>query len=230
MYRLGGYRFVDDDPLRSWLGEDEIRSFAPWLSWIEYEPDQFLFKQGSPILGGYLLQHGAVQLIKYTVQGPRLLIRCLKDKDWVCTGFLGGERWHPFSARAMVSSHVRFIVREALMDMLDRFPKLVTGIQKRAETDLRALEEKLALYSRGSAPSKVAALLLEFAQAYGIAHPKGLRITVPVRGAAMSELIAVNPATFSKCLMDFERRGWVMHSGSQVWVCQESELRRVVEG
>jgi CRP-like cAMP-binding protein len=109
-----------------------------------------------------------------------------------------------------LSVHVR--VGPLLLQMLSR---------RLRESDRKRIE-----YGTVDAPGRVAAQLLQLADRYGEASPRGTRITLPLSQQELAAWLGLSREAVSKALREFRSQGWIRTQRRAITISSEDGLRR----
>lgn len=115
-------------PIFSQLTSRELRKLGAIVHRREYAANEFIFSQGDPGLGMYVVEDGQVEIILTEPDGNRKDLVILKSGDFF--GELSLLDESPRSASAVAKGYCRIIgfFRPDLIDLLNRTPKSGTKI------------------------------------------------------------------------------------------------------
>ena len=124
---------------------------------------QFLFHEGDPAEGLFLLGDGCLKLVRFTPQGREMLVHLVRPGQTFAEAALFGPGTYPASAVAVDPCQVWLWPRSRLLDLLRESPELGLGLvvslsvwTRRLVGQLelltqRRVEERLAIYLLGRA-------------------------------------------------------------------------------
>ena len=120
--------FLSRVPIFSQLTARELRKLAAIVHRREYTASEYVFSQGDPGLGMYVVQDGQVEIIFTDPAGVKKNLAVLRPGDFF--GELSLLDESPRSASAIAKGHSRIIgfFRPDLIDLLNRSPKSGTKI------------------------------------------------------------------------------------------------------
>ncbi len=115
-------------PIFSQLTDKELRRLRAIVHQREYAADEYIFSQGDPGLGMYVVEEGEVDIRMIEPDGEEKLLAVLKPGDFF--GELSLLDESPRSASAVAKNYSRIIgfFRPDLIDLLNRSPKSGTKI------------------------------------------------------------------------------------------------------
>lgn len=133
-------------------------------------------------------------------------------------GFVG-ELFQPFAHHdvvALTQSRVCVFARSEMEDALRRYPALAQALLRRSQADLYESRKLLALSGRRGATEKVAALVLELAQAasQSSCHPAP-EFELPLTRGELAALLGLTIETVSRSLTAIEEEGLIQRKGAR---------------
>ncbi len=138
-------------PIFSQLAPKEILKVSSIIHHRNYRAGEYVFAQGDPGLGMYVIISGEIRIIYSDGTGGVKELACLKDGDFFGELSLLDESPRSASAVAETESKVMGFFRPDLLDLLSRSPKAGTKILfKLGEiigTRLRLTDEQLGKLS-----------------------------------------------------------------------------------
>ena len=115
-------------PIFSKLTERELRRVGSIVHRREYAADEFIFSQGDPGLGMYVVEEGQVDILLTEPDGSQRQLAVLNPGDFFGELSLLDESPRSASAVAKTNSKIIGFFRPDLVDLLNRSPKSGTKI------------------------------------------------------------------------------------------------------
>ncbi len=115
-------------PIFSQLTQKELRRLGAIVHKREYAAEEYIFRQGDPGLGMYVVQDGQVEIVMTDADGQQKNLAVLKAGDFFGELSLLDESPRSASALAKGYSHIIGFFRPDLIDLLNRSPKSGTKI------------------------------------------------------------------------------------------------------
>jgi CRP/FNR family transcriptional regulator len=133
-------------------------------------------------------------------------------------GFVG-ELFQPFAHHdvvALTESRLCVFARSEMEDALRRHPALAQALLRRSQEDLHESRKLMALSTRRGASEKVAALLVELAQAasQSSCHP-AVSFDLPLTRGEIAALLGLTIETVSRSLTALEDDGLIRRKGAR---------------
>jgi CRP/FNR family transcriptional regulator len=146
------------------LSPDQRASLAAAAIPRTFGPGEFLFHEGEPCQGLYVLTSGAVKIIKTTPSGRQILLGIEAAPSTVAEVpvFDGGA--YPATVQAIEETQVLLILKRDFTELCHRSPGLALKFLEVFGRRLRQLVGLVELVTFGSVRQRLARMLLEFAE------------------------------------------------------------------
>lgn len=186
----------------------------------------YLFREGDPIRGIYLLKSGKVQIGKVTPEGRELTLKlCGRDQMVGEITMFSGPSKYRLDAKAVEDTECFKITIEDLEEALQRDQNLAvafmrwTGIdQQKTQTKFRDLllhGKKGALYST----------LIRLSNSYGEAHPDGVLIDVVLTNQELANFCGMTREVVNRMLSDLKKDGIISMKDGKIIIHQIPRLK-----
>lgn len=195
----------------------------------KYLKGSYLFREGDPISGIYLLKSGKVQIGKVTPEGRELILKLCGEGQMVgeITVFSGPSKYR-LDAKAAEDTECFKITIEDLEDALRLDQNLAiafmrwTGIdQQKTQTKFRDLllhGKKGALYST----------LIRLSNSYGETHPDGILIDVVLTNQELANFCGMTREVVNRMLSDLKRDGIISMKDGKIIIHQIPRLKDAI--
>lgn len=120
-------RILRKIPLFSTLTPREIRRVALAVYERKYQGGEYLFKEGNPGTGMFIIREGSIAIERVSENGEMMHLASLKSGDFVGELSLLSDDPRSASARCTKKTTVVVLVREDLFDFIDR--DLAVGVK-----------------------------------------------------------------------------------------------------
>ncbi|MGD8779805.1 MAG: cyclic nucleotide-binding domain-containing protein [Ignavibacteria bacterium] len=130
-----------------------LKLFLTTLHHREYQANEYVFHQGDPGIGLYIIMEGEILISSKTEHGYEHRFAILKEGDFFGELALLDNEVRSASAVALKNSKLYVVFRPDLDEFIDKYPKqgveILRGISQIITTRLRRLnEDYVALYNR----------------------------------------------------------------------------------
>jgi len=117
----------------------DLESIAGFTISKTLEKNDYLFHEGDPAQGFYIVQRGAVNVHRVTAAGKEQVIYIFRAGDSFAEVALASSVGYPADARAQESSSVLLVQKQGILDLLKRRPELALRMLGSMSSHLRVL-------------------------------------------------------------------------------------------
>jgi CRP/FNR family transcriptional regulator len=190
------------------LTEPELERFNRAKVGRAYGVGEFIYHEGDPSTGIYCLESGLVAFRKYDVEGNATLMKFANPGHTLgYRSFLEGGN-HITSAEAVKPSHVCFIEKAVVRDLLDYNPALGYQFLHRVAKDLGRATERFHQGNTLSVRDRFIHLLLILKGKYASAGQNGeITIDLPLSRQDLAALVGTRPETLARTIRQMEDEG-----------------------
>ncbi|MFO1460000.1 MAG: Crp/Fnr family transcriptional regulator [Verrucomicrobiota bacterium] len=125
------------------LGTTDLQSVAGLVAIRTVPKDSYLFHEGDPSVGFYLVQKGAINVHRVNAAGKEQVIHVFRPGETFAEAALATTHGYPADARAVESSQVLLIDKTGFMDLLRRQPEIGMRLLASMSLHLRVLVTQL---------------------------------------------------------------------------------------
>jgi CRP/FNR family transcriptional regulator len=123
----------------SGLPRNDLESIASFTVQRRLGKGDYLFREGAPAEGFYIVQSGAINLHRVSALGKEQVICIFYPAQSFAEAALASETGYPANARAIESSNVLLIPKRDFLDLLRKRPELALRMLGMLSQHLRAL-------------------------------------------------------------------------------------------
>lgn len=187
---------------------------------------EYLFHEGDPAIGFYVVQRGAVNVHRVSAAGKEQIIHVFRTGDSFAEVALASERGYPADARVLEPSVVLLVQKDGILALLRRQPELALRMLGSMSSHLRVLVGQLEDLTLRDVETRLANWLMKrCAQPTG-AEPVRIELTMTKRVLA-AELGTVSE-TFSRTLAKFREQKLLTVKGKTITVLSPVRLRALL--
>lgn len=189
-----------------------------------------LCRQGDPQRHVYVLLTGCVEIVTDASAGHESVIAVRGRGDIV--GEFAAVDGQPRSATVIALEPVNAIVvpAEQFAALCKSSPRLTWAVLVVVVGRLRQISQQRTEDSTLLITQRLAGLLLDLAQRYGVATPEGIMIEIPLTQRRMAGLIAASRESVVRGLSYLRRHNLVVTQQQRVTVLRREGLRRLASG
>ncbi|MGH7950914.1 MAG: Crp/Fnr family transcriptional regulator [Limisphaerales bacterium] len=184
--------------------------------------DDYLFHEGDPAHGFYVVQRGAVNVHRVSATGKEQVIHVFRTGDSFAEVALASERGYPADARAIEPSQVLLIQKSGILELLKRQPELALRMLGSMSSHLRVLVGQLEDLTLKDVETRLANWLVKRCPNSQAESPVKIELTMTKRMLA-AELGTVSE-TFSRTLAKFRQQKLLTVKGKTVIVLSPLKL------
>jgi CRP/FNR family transcriptional regulator len=186
----------------------------------------YLFHEGEPSHGFYVVQKGAINVHRVNASGKEQVIHVFRAGESFAEAALATERGYPADARAVEPSQVLLIQKTGFVALLRKQPELALRMLGSMSGHLRVLVGQLEDLTLKDVETRLANWLVKRCPDPTTTLPHIIELKGTKRVLA-AELGTVSE-TFSRTLASFRERKLVAVKGSAITVLNPSALRALL--
>ena len=182
----------------------------------------YLFHEGDPSHGFYIVQTGAINVHRVNAVGKEQVIHVFRPGESFAEGTLGTDKGYPADARAVDESQVMLVQKSGMLALLRRQPELALRMLGSMSAHLRILVGQLEDLTLKNVETRLANWLLKRCPEPNSEKPVKIVLTMTKRVLA-AELGTVSE-TFSRTLATFREQKVIEVKGRTVIVLSPAKL------
>src|SRR5262245_38480636 len=125
------------------LPQPDLEQIAAVTFVKSLEKDEYLFREGDPAVGFYIVQRGAVNVHRVSAAGKEQVIHVFRTGDSFAEVALATATGYPADARAIEPTQVLLVQKEGILALLKRQPELALRMLGSMSSHLRVLVGQL---------------------------------------------------------------------------------------
>ncbi len=182
----------------------------------------YLFRQGAPAQGFYIVQKGAINVHRVNAAGKEQVIHIFRAGESFAEAALATATGYPADARAVESSQVLLVDKDGVLALLKRQPELALRMLGSMSLHLRTLIAQLEDLTLKDVETRLANWLIKRCPDPESARPVSIELKTTKRVLA-AELGTVSE-TFSRTLAKFRQQKLVTVKGKTLVVLSPLKL------
>lgn len=200
-------------PLFKGLQSADIYDIQKLIHHRAYERGEMVIHEGDELFGLYLVESGQAKTFTQNAKGNEYVLRLLQAGDFYGELALVAPMKSPSSVQALTPIKLCSINGEELRQYLLSHPAAALSILEALATRLRQSEQLSEELGLLDSRQRVAALLLQLAERQGRQTPNGIRLQLKLNRTELANMVGLRQETFSRCLSEFGRHGWITTQG-----------------
>ena len=190
------------------------------------EKDEYLFHEGDPAIGFYIVQRGAVNVHRVNAAGKEQIIHVFRVGDSFAEVALASATGYPADARVLEPTQVLLVQKDGILALLKRQPELALRMLGSMSSHLRVLVGQLEDLTLKDVETRLANWLVKRCPASAGDKPVHIELKMTKRVLA-AELGTVSE-TFSRTLAKFREQKLLSVKGRVVTVIAPDKLRALL--
>ena len=188
---------------------------------------EYLFHEGDPAHGFYIVQRGAVNVHRVSAAGKEQIIHVFRAGDSFAEVALTSPTGYPADARALESTQVLLVQKHGILALLKRQPELALRMLGSMSSHLRVLVGQLEDLTLKDVETRLANWLMKRCPNPQSLLPVSIELTMTKRVLA-AELGTVSE-TFSRTLAKFREQKLLVVKGKIITVLVPAKLNAVLK-
>lgn len=206
------------------LSEVELKEIDRISRMIRVKKGQPLYLPGDPGTAVFLLKLGRIKLSRLSQEGKELIL------DLIEPGEVFGELSltdgpQEAIAETLEDSLLCIIQRRDFEALLRRKPDLALKVTKFIGLRWKRIENRLEDLVFKDIPGRLAVLLLQLAQDYGILDKRGVLLRIKLSQRELANLIGASREMVNHALSEFRRKRLIDFEGRQIVILSQEALK-----
>ncbi len=187
----------------------------------------YLFRQGDPAHGFYIVQKGSINVHRANAAGKEQIIHIFRAGESLAEAALATDTGYPADARAVESSVVLLVQKPGFMSLLRRQPELALKILASMAIHLRVVVGQLEDMMLKDFETRLVNWFVT--RCPDRQSTKPATIHLPMSKSLLAAELGTGSETLSRTLQKFRQQNLLKVNGKIVTVLNPAELSRVLE-
>ena len=210
------------------LPEAELAAVAGACNVRGLAKGEYLFREGEPAEGFYVVQSGVINVHRLTPDGREQVICLFRANESLAEATLVTVDAYPANAVATESSQVVVVRRREFRELIFQKPELALRMLSSMSLHLKHLVQLLQDLKGRQIEARLADWMLR--QSPGAAAGCPAVIELPVSKKVLAGQLGVTGETLSRTLAIFRDEGTIVVNGKRITVCAADRLRAWADG
>jgi CRP/FNR family transcriptional regulator len=209
------------------LGKQDLEDVAGIVTLRRLDSDEYVFREGQPSKGFFVVQQGAVSVHRVNAAGKEQVLHVFRTGESFAEATLSMESGYPADARAVERSQVLSVPRQAFLELLQRRPELALRLLVGMSLRLRTLVGQLEDMTLHQVEDRLANWLLKRCPNPSGTDPVTIQLTSTKRALA-AELGTVSE-TLSRTLAKLREQKLLTTNGKTFTIASPTLLQAFLE-
>lgn len=208
------------------MHKEEMMQLARLTEMKSYKKKDIIYLPGEPGNHVYLLKKGVVKLSKLLSDGRELTLTYLESGE--IFGELETVSDMARNTQAMAHSDVMICVlsKKNLSDLVQSKPELGLRLSKFIGFRRYTIENRLENLIYRTIPQRLACILLELIEQFGLPVLLGKKINIPLTHQDIANLIGAARATVTETLLEFKKLDLIDSEGKYIVIKNPDSLKK----
>jgi CRP/FNR family cyclic AMP-dependent transcriptional regulator len=168
---------------------------------------RFVYLPGDPSTAVFFLVSGRVKLSRLSTSGKELILEIVEPGSYFGETGVLNERPRETVAEALEASTLLVVPSGPFRAVLRRRPELLMKLAQFMGWRQKHLEKRLMDVLYKNAPQRLAELLLELSEHYGVREARGILLRIKLSQSALGNLLGVSREIVNHTFSGLRRRG-----------------------
>lgn len=194
---------------------------------IRYKKNQYIFREGNPVQGMYIIYSGKVKVLSTGFNDKAQIIRIARPGYLL--GHRGfGDKFYQISAVAIEDSTICFIEAGIFTKLLKSDPELTYQLMLFYANELRLAESRMKNLAQMTVMEKSAESLLLLIQIFGVRKGNDVVLNTVLTRKDMAELAGLSPEQLTRCFSELREEKIIRIDGKTITILQPQILFKLI--
>jgi len=208
------------------LALEDLNAIANFTTVKLLERGEYLFHEGDPAHGFYIVQRGAVNVHRVTAAGKEQVIHVFRTGDSFAEVALASATGYPADARALETTQVLLVQKEGMLALLKRQPQLALRMLGSMSSHLRVLVGQIEVLTVRDVETRLANWLVK--RCPNLQSEAPVRIELAMTKRVLAAELGTVSETFSRTLAKFRGQKLIAVKGKTVTVLSPVKLNALL--
>lgn len=209
------------------LPEAQICTISEHKNLISHRKGQILYNEGTKPLGIFCINAGVVKVYKTASNGKEQIIHLAKKGDFLGYAALLGEENYSNSSMIVEDAKICFIPKEAFMNSLLSNMQFLRRITKSLSHEIGIMEGKLTDATQKSIRERLAFVLLQLGNSYGVEGGDSQRIDLILSREEIAGIVGTATESVIRLLSEFKKDNLIELDGKKIIIKDKRGLARL---
>lgn len=209
------------------LSEAQICAISEHKNLISHRKGQILYNEGTKPLGIFCINAGVVKVYKTASNGKEQIIHLAQKGDFLGYAALLGEENYSNSAMIVDDAKICFVPKEAFLNSLLHNMPFLMRITKSLSHEIGVMEERLTDATQKSIRERLAFVLLQLGNSYGVDGGDSQRIDLILSREEIAGIVGTATESVIRLLSEFKKDNLIDLDGKKIIIKDKRGLARL---
>lgn len=213
--------------LFSELSESQICNISDNKNLISHRRGQILYYEGTKPLGIFCINSGVVKVYKTASNGKEQILHLAHKGDFLGYAALLGEENYSNSSMIIQDAKICFIPKAVFLDSLLVNPEFFRRVAKTLSHEIGVMEEKLTNATQKSIRERLAFVLLQLGNSYGVEGGGNQKIDLILSREEIAGIVGTATESVIRLLSEFKKDNLIELEGKKIIIKDRRGLARL---
>lgn len=225
-----GRNCIHNIPLFSSLGHDAIMSLTAVMTHRKWKKGDIILREGAQATGFTIIREGIAKAFKTTAEGREQILYIFPKNDYFGARFLFTDGIAPYTVMALEDTVTCALDTKNFRSLLAAQPEVSLQVINALAGRMRRLELILLNVGGRNSAIRIASMLLELSESYGVRTPNGVELELPLSREGWANHLGLARETLSRKMTQLEEMGIIVqYPGKKLLIKDMGSLREYVE-
>lgn len=194
-----------------------------------YKKGQTLFFQGNPAFGLYCISRGKVKISRITNEGKEVILRIAGPGDILGHQNLYTDENYTATATVVEDAEICFLSKNSAQASIENEPTVAKNLIRKLSEEMKRAETKMIALSRKNVRERLAELLLEFKNIYGIEEYGKVRLDIMLSREELASMVGTANETIIRFISEFKNEKIIQQEGKVIYIVDLEKLRKTAD-
>lgn len=186
------------------LSDNDLNKVVNLITKESFKKGDIIFSEGEIFDKLFIINNGSIKVYTYTKDGKEQILYILKEGDFLGDLNLLKKDILKFNAMALESTNMCIIHKDDFDTLIKTNPEISIKVLEYAHDRIASLENLVQTLTTKDVEVRLASLLINLSNTFGIKTNIGIEITLPLTREDMANFIGVTRETISRKLSYFQ--------------------------
>jgi CRP/FNR family transcriptional regulator len=187
---------------------------------------EYLFREGDPAIGFYIVQRGSVNVHRVNAAGKEQIIHVFRAGDSFAEVALASASGYPADARVLEATQVLLVQKAGILALLRRQPELALRMLGSMSSHLRVLVGQLEDLTLKDVETRLANWLVK--RCPNVQSDQPVRIDLTMAKRVLAAELGTASETLSRTLAKFREQKFLAVKGKTIMVLSPTKLNALL--
>lgn len=189
-----------------------------------YKKGEIIYSQGNPAFGLYCINSGKIKITKNDSQGKEAIVQLAAGGDVLGHRNLFGDETYTATAVALENTTICFLDKKFITQAISQNPSIALNIIEKLSREVGTSEKRNAMMGQKNVKERLAGLLLNLAESYGIGEDERIRLDIKLTREEMAGMVGTASETIIRFMSEFKEEGWIEQEGKTIFITKKEKL------